>query len=107
VTLAHGNEVAYLHVDNPAGAAIFGDNVDGSDLHDLPLTRRATAPTGGIDRSLCRVVKTADAVDMSQSVLRGCSGAQAPIGKAAIGAPSLRRLSSRRSVIWPVRVLRS
>ena len=73
VTLAHGNEVAHLHIDNPAGAAIFGDNVNGAHLHDLLLTRRGTAPPTGLDTSLCRVVKTADAVDMSQSVLRGCS----------------------------------
>ena len=44
VTLAHGNEVAHLHIDNPAGAAIFGDNVNGTHLHDLLLTRRGTAP---------------------------------------------------------------
>ena len=84
VTLAHGNEVAHLHIDNPAGAAIFGDNVNGAHLHDLLLTRRGTAPPGAVDPSLCRVVKTADAVDMSQSVLRGCASGQTPVGKAAI-----------------------
>ena len=76
VTLAHGNEVAHLHIDNPAGAAIFGDNVNGTHLHDLLLTRRGTAPPTRLDPSLCRVVKTADAVDMSQSVLRGCNSRQ-------------------------------
>ena len=76
VTLAHGNEVAHLHIDNPAGAAIFGDNVNGTHLHDLLLTRRGTAPPAAVDPSLCRLVKTADAVDMSQSVLRGCTPAQ-------------------------------
>ena len=60
VTLAHGNEVAHLHIDNPAGAAIFGDNVNGTQLHDLLLTRRGTAPPTRLDPSLCRVVKTAD-----------------------------------------------
>jgi hypothetical protein len=83
VTLAHGNEVAHLHIDNPAGAAIFGDNVTGAHLHDLLLTRRGTAPTGGVDPSLCRAVKTADSVDMSQSVLRGCTGGQAPFARKA------------------------
>ena len=73
VTLAHGNEVAHLHLDNPGGAAIFGDNVNGAQLHDLLLTRRGTVAPAGVDPSLCRIVKTADAVDMSQSVLRGCS----------------------------------
>ena len=76
VTLAHGNEIAHLHIDNPAGAAIFGDNVNGTHLHDLLLTRRGTSPPTRLDTSLCRVVKTADAVDMSQSVLRGCTGGQ-------------------------------
>ena len=84
VTLAHGNEIAHLHIDNPTGAAIFGDNVNGAQLHDLLLTRQGTAAPGVVDASLCRVVKTAEAVDMSQSVLRGCSGAQEPIAKAAI-----------------------
>ena len=76
VTLAHGNEIGQLHIDNPAGAAIFGDNVNGTHLHDLLLTRRGTAAPTGLDPSLCRVVKTPDAVDMSQSVLRGCNGSQ-------------------------------
>jgi len=76
ITLAHGNEVAHLHIDNPAGAAIFGDNVNGTNLHDLLLTRRGTAPPTRLDTSVCRIVKTADAVDMSQSVLRGCTGRQ-------------------------------
>ena len=84
VTLAHGNEVAHLHIDNPAGAAIFGDNVNGAHLHDLVLTRRGTASAGTVDPSLCRVVKTAEAMDMSQSVLRGCAPGQAPTAKAAI-----------------------
>ena len=85
VTLAHDNEVAHLHVDNPAGAAIFGDNVNATHLHDLLLTRRGTAAPPGLDPSLCRVVKTAEAVDMSQSVLRGCSPAQrGGGGKAAV-----------------------
>jgi hypothetical protein len=79
ITLAHGNEIANLHIDNPAGAAVFGDNVNGAHLHDLLLTRRGTAPPGAVDPSLCRVVKTADAVDMSQSVLRGCNSRQVPI----------------------------
>ena len=85
VTLAHGNEVAHLHLDNPAGAAIFGDNVNATHLHDLLLTRRGTAAPTGLDPSLCRVVKTADAVDMSQSVLRGCGVQQSAGGvKAAV-----------------------
>ena len=84
VTLAHANEVAHLHIDNPAGAAIFGDNVNGTHLHDLLLTRSGTASAGTVDPSLCRVVKTADAVDMGQSVLRGCAPGQAPTAKAAI-----------------------
>ena len=86
VTLAHGNEVAHLHIDNPAGAAIFGDNVNAAHLHDLLLTRRGTAPPTRFDPSLCRVVKTADAVDMSQSVLRGCNGRRRP--EAAASPPS-------------------
>ena len=76
ITLAHGNEIAHLHVDNPAGGAILGDNVNGAHLHDLLLTRRGTAAPTRLDPSLCRVVKTADAVDMSQSVLRGCNTRQ-------------------------------
>ena len=27
ITLAHGNEVGHLHIESPAGAGIFGDNV--------------------------------------------------------------------------------
>src|SRR5262245_35735050 len=83
ITLAHGNQVADLHIDNPAGAAILGDNVNGAGLHDLLLTRRGTAPTGGVDPSLCRIVKTADSVDMSQSVLRGCGPSQAAFARKA------------------------
>lgn len=60
VFLAHGNEVANLHIDNPAGTAVFG------------WTRR------------CARSSTAEAVDMSQSVLRGCNSGPTPIGKAAI-----------------------
>lgn len=84
ITLAHGNEIANLHIDNPAGAAIFGDNVNGAQLHDLLLTRRGTASSGTVDPSVCRVVKTADAVDLTQSVLRGCGAGQTAGGKAGI-----------------------
>jgi hypothetical protein len=84
VTLAHGNEVAHLHIENPAGGAIFGDNVNGTHLHDLLLTRRGTAPPTGVDPSLCRVVKAATAVDMSQSVLRGCNQQGGALLKSAV-----------------------
>jgi hypothetical protein len=79
VTLAHGNEVAHLHIDDAAGAAIFGDNVNGAHLHDLLLTRRGAASAGSVAASLCRMVKTADAVDMSQSVLRGCGAPKSAV----------------------------
>ena len=107
VTLAHGNEVAHLHIENPAGAAIFGDNVNATHLHDLLLTRRGTALPSRLDTSLCRLVKTADAVDMSQSVLRGCNGAQAGGGLKgavtllvddAVGAASVKYTIERLSV---------
>jgi hypothetical protein len=84
ITLAHGNEVAHLHIDNPAGAAIFGDNVNGTNLHDLLLTRRGTAAPTAVEPATCRVVKTAEAVDMSQSVLRGCNSQGTGLLKSAV-----------------------
>jgi hypothetical protein len=51
VVLAHGNEVANLHIENPAGAAIFGDNVNGAHVHDLLVTRRGTTPPAARTRA--------------------------------------------------------
>ena len=97
ITLAHGNEIAHLHIDSPAGSAIFGDNVRGAALRDLLVTRRSPAAPLRLDESLCRVVKTGDGVDNAQSVLRGCNGRQATGVKPAVmlladdraGAPSI------------------
>lgn len=84
VTLAHGNEVAHLHVDSPAGSAIFGDNVNGTILRDLLITRHSPTPPARLNEALCRVVKTAEGVDHAQSVLRGCTGRQATGVKHAV-----------------------
>jgi hypothetical protein len=84
VTLAHGNEVAHLHIDGPTGAAILGDNVTGAMLRDLLVTERSPTPRSQLDPSLCRVVRTGGAVDNAQSVLRGCGGNQVPAVKGAI-----------------------
>ena len=67
ITLAHGNEVAHLHVDNPAGTAIFGDNVNGALMHDLLVTRSLPTAPSRLDESLCRVVKNGKGVDNAQS----------------------------------------
>ena len=101
VTLAHGNEVAHLHIDNPAGAAIFGDNVNGAQLHDLLLTRRGTAPPTRLDTSLCRIVKTADGVDMRQSVLRGCNNQQVGLKHAVVRCWWTTARSGEREVLDP------
>ena len=84
VTLAHGNEVAHLHIAGPAGAAILGDNVNGVILRDLLVTERSPIPRSQLDPSLCRVVRTGGAVDNAQSVLRGCTGNQVTAVKGAI-----------------------
>jgi hypothetical protein len=78
VTLAHGNEVANLHIENPAGAAIFGDNVNGALLRDLLVTRRTAATPLRLDPALCRVVRSGDGVDNARSTLRGCTSRQTP-----------------------------
>ena len=83
VTLANGNEVAHLHIDSPSGAAVLGDNVNGAVLRDLLVTRRRPTPRSPLDQSLCRVVRTGDAVDNAQSVLRGCTANQTPAPKGA------------------------
>ena len=84
VTLAHGNEVAHLHIAGPAGAAILGDNVNGAILRDLLVTERSPIPRSQLDPSLCRVVRTGGAVDNALSVLRGCTGNQVTGMKGAI-----------------------
>ena len=84
ITLASGNEIADRHVDNPAGAAIFGDNVSGTTIRDVLLTRRGTAPPGGLDAALCRIVRSGGAVDNAGSTLRGCGARQAPLVEAAV-----------------------
>jgi hypothetical protein len=78
ITLGHENEVAHLHIENPAGAAIFGDNVRGALLHDLRITRRATTAPSPLDPALCRVVRAGGTVDHARSTLRGCTARQAP-----------------------------
>jgi hypothetical protein len=123
VTLAHGNEVAYLHIDSPAGSAVFGDNVKGAVLRDLLVTRHSPTPPSRLDEALCRVVKTAEGVDNAQSVLRGCTARQATGVKHAVmlladdraGATSIRYTIQRvviqdnpshenPQVLWPVGV---
>ena len=84
ITLAHGNEIAHLHIDTPAGAAILGDNVDGVLLRDLLLTRQSATPPSTLDASLCQVVRAGDVVDNARSTLRGCTGGQTPAVKAAV-----------------------
>jgi hypothetical protein len=84
ITLAHGNEVAHLHIDSPAGAAIFGDNVNGVILRDLLITRHSPTTPSRLDQALCSVVRTAEGVDNAQSVLRGCTGRQATGVKHAV-----------------------
>ena len=76
VTLAHDNEVAHLHIDGPAGAAIFGDNVKGALMHDLLVTRRSATAPSRLDESLCRVVRAGGGVNNAQSILRGCTARQ-------------------------------
>jgi hypothetical protein len=124
ITLAHGNEVAHLHIDSPAGSAIFGDNVNGVILRDLLITRRSTSPPSPLDPALCRVVKTAEGVDNAQSVLRGCAVRQVaiPVKNAVMlladdraGATSIRYMIQRVMIqdnpshdkpeaLWPVGV---
>ena len=123
VTLAHGNEVAHLHIESPSGAAIFGDNVNGAFLHDLLVTRRLPTAPSRLDGSLCRVVRTGEGVDNAQSVLRGCTARQVASVKHGImlladdraGAASikysLQRVvirdnpsHERPEVLWPVGV---
>lgn len=72
VVLGNDNEVAYLHIESPRGAAILGDNVAGANLHDLLITRQTAVATAQLGPSLCRVVATADAIDNAASTLRGC-----------------------------------
>jgi hypothetical protein len=84
ITLAHGNEIAHLHIDSPAGSAIFGDNVNGAILRGLLITRRSPTPPSRLDAALCRVVTTAAAVDNAQSILRGCTARQATGVKHAV-----------------------
>ena len=84
ITLAHGNEIARLHIDSPAGSAILGDNVNGAILRDLLITRRSPTPPSRLNEALCRIVKTGDGVDNAQSVLRGCTGRQATGVKHAV-----------------------
>jgi hypothetical protein len=84
ITLAHGNEIAHLHIDSPAGSAIFGDNINGVILRDLLITRRSPVAPSRLDQALCSVVRTAEGVDNAQSVLRGCTGRQAAGVKHAV-----------------------
>lgn len=84
ITLAHGNEIAHLHIDSPGGAAILGDNVNGAILRDLLITRRSPTPPSRLDEALCRVVKTGDGVDNARSILRGCTARQATGVKHAV-----------------------
>ncbi len=73
VVLANDNEVAYLHIENPAGAGILGDNVAAANLHDLLITRETAAVAATrLDPGLCHVVTTGDGVDNAASTLRGC-----------------------------------
>ena len=123
VTLAHGNEIAALHIDSPTGSAVFGDNVKGAILRDLLITRLSPTTPSRLDETLCRIVRTAEGVDNAQSVLRGCNGRQAPGVKHAVmlladdraGAASVKYTVQRvvlqdnpsaekPDVLWPVGV---
>lgn len=96
VVLANDNEVAYLHIEGPAGAAILGDNVAGTNLHDLLITREKAVASLRLHPSLCRVVTVGDDVDNAASTLRGChvflqAAAKSPItflADAEAGDPS-------------------
>lgn len=73
VVLANDNEVAYLHIESPAGAGVLGDNAAGANLHDLLITRETAAVAATrLDSGLCRVVTIGDSVDNAASTLRGC-----------------------------------
>jgi len=123
ITLAHGNELAHLHIENPAGAAIFGDNVNGAVLRDLYITRKSAATPARLDPALCRVVRAGDAVDNARSTLRGCTSRQVAGVKHAVmllvddgaGASAIRYTIQRvviednpshdkPEVLWPVAV---
>lgn len=84
ITLAHGNEIANLRIENPAGAAVFGDNAAGATLRDLFITRTTLAAPTRVDASLCRVVRDGDAVDNARSTLRGCNMRQVTPIKSAV-----------------------
>ena len=104
ITLAHGNEVANLHIDSPAGSAVFGDNVKGAILRDLLVTRRSPTPPSRLDPGLVPRRQNRRGVDNAQSVLRGCTGRQVTGVKHAVmlladdraGAASI----SPRSSVW-------
>lgn len=85
VVLAHDNEVAYLHIESPTGAAILADNVAGANLHDLLITRPHASDAGSrVDPSLCNVVAHGDSVDNAASTLRGCHVYLGPLGKTPV-----------------------
>ena len=84
VTLAHGNEVAHLHIDNPAGAApagaaIFGDNVNG----DAPSRSAADTPRD-------RGADPARPVAVPRRQDRRCRGHE-PVGPARLQRAAGRR----------------
>lgn len=106
IVLAHNNEVAWLHLEVANGVAVFGDNVAGSDLHDLHITRLRSGLMARLDPSLCHVVLENGAFDHSASVIRGCNGRLEPLQKGAITlladgkhGPSVLEHSIRRTTI--------
>ncbi len=84
IVLAHNNELAWLHLEVANGVAVFADNVAGSDLHDLHITRLGSGLMARLDPSLCHVVLDDGAFDQAASVVRGCNGRLAPLQKGAI-----------------------
>ena len=79
ITLANGTEVAALHIENPSGAAIFGDNVSAAVVQDLLITHTMAVAPSALDPALCRIVREGNAVDNAASTLRGCTGRQVSI----------------------------
>ncbi len=114
ITLANGTEVAALHIENPSGAAIFGDNVSAAVVQDLLITHTMAVAPSALDPALCRIVREGNAVDNAASTLRGCTGRQVSIpAKHAImfladdGAGPAPKYRVQRVTVHPRRIHRT
>lgn len=79
IVLSKNNRVRNIHIEypgnpgDPNGSAIFGDNVTGTKINNVVITKLGPLANGQIDTSLCNIARNSSGEFVAEnSVLRGC-----------------------------------